>query len=359
MTLTLREGMLAKRPGANLAQHPGFARTFVAGKLTVGLILPLESHPGRIAPTMVGHLAMARQAEELGFAALWMRDIPFLDPHYGDVGQIFEPLVYVAHLAATTHTIALGTAGVVLPLREPLLLAKQVTTIDQLSGGRMLLGLASGDRPSDYPLYGVDLNARGEMLREAFSVFRTVTEEPYPRFESSRFGRANGELDLVPKPLAGRVPSLAIGRGQQTAAWIAAHMDGLIAGVPLGAGVASLAREWQALTQDDSAFKPLGVGGFLDLVADRHHPVTRIQGGIRAGSEALLAYMERAEQAGIVHFAMNPKVSRRPYGEVMQELASCLLGRFPSHVKREEVVFVAPSSAPDPDPNETRHVPDT
>jgi luciferase-type oxidoreductase len=278
------------------------------------------------------HLAMARRAEELGFASLWMRDIPFYDPQYGDVGQIFEPLTYIAHLAAHTSAIALGTAGIVLPIREPLLLAKQVTTLDQLSGGRMLLGLSSGDRPSDYPMFGVDMASRGERFRDAFFVCRTVSEQCFPSFESSSFGHSEGGLDLIPKPPAGRTPAIAVGRAQQSAAWIGANMDGFISIVPLQSGLRDLADEWklQMPTSEATMFKPLGIGGFLDLVEDRNHPVVRIQGGIRAGSLALSNYLEVAREAGISHFAMNPKVSRRPYIELMEELASDVLNRFPA-----------------------------
>lgn len=318
--------------GIDLSAHAGFARCFSPGALTLGLILPLETHPGRVAPTMEHHVAMAQRAEALGFASLWMRDIPFYDPHYGDVGQIFEPLTYIAHLAAHTSRIALGTAGIVLPLREPLLLAKQVTTIDQLSGGRMLLGLSSGDRPSDYPLFGIDISSRGERLRDVYSVYRTVSEQCFPVFDSKGFGRSEGDLDLIPKPPAGRTPAIAVGRAQQSVAWIAAHMDGFISIVPLPSGLQDLAHEWkQQMPGSEAAlFKPLGIGGFLDLVEDRTQPVVRVQGGIRAGSHALSNYLEAARDAGISHFAMNPKVSRRPYPELMEELASEVLCRFPA-----------------------------
>jgi luciferase-type oxidoreductase len=141
----------APAPHTTLARHPGFQRLFQPGALTVGLILPLETHPGRPAPTMAGHVEMAQRAETLGFGALWMRDIPFYDPHYGDVAQIFEPMVYMSHLAAVTSRIVVGTTGIVLPTREPMNLAKQAASLDYLSGGRLVLGLSSGDRLSDYP----------------------------------------------------------------------------------------------------------------------------------------------------------------------------------------------------------------
>ncbi|WP_243751156.1 hypothetical protein [Paraburkholderia sp. BL10I2N1] len=73
---------------AQLSEQPAYARLFLREKLTVGLILPLETHPNRPAPTMRDHVTMAQKADSLGFAALWMRDVPFYDPDYGDVGQI-------------------------------------------------------------------------------------------------------------------------------------------------------------------------------------------------------------------------------------------------------------------------------
>jgi luciferase-type oxidoreductase len=321
----------AKAP-VDLAGHAGFSRCFTPGALTLGLILPLETHPYRAAPTMKDHLAMAQAAQALGFASLWMRDIPFYDPDYGDVGQIFEPLTYISWLAAHTTSIALGTAGIVLPLRDPLLLAKQVTTVDQLSHGRMLLGLSSGDRPSDYPLFGIDMATRGERLRDAFAVYRTVSEQCFPVFDSERFGRSEGGLDLVPKPPAGRTPAIAVGKAQQSVEWIAAQMDGFISTIPQQADLQALVIDWAAQTaaSGQSAFRPLGIGGFVDLVEDRHHPLRRIQGGIRVGSATLADYLAVAREAGISHLAMNPKVSRRPYIELMEELASEVLSRFPT-----------------------------
>jgi len=321
------------RAGAvDLSQHAGFARCFSPGNLTIGLILPLETHPFRVAPTMREHVAMAKMAETLGFASLWMRDIPFYDPDYGDVGQIFEPLTYISFLAASTTSIALGTAGIVLPLREPLTLAKQVTTLDQLSAGRMLLGLSSGDRPSDYPLFGIDMETRGERLREAFGIYRAASEQCFPVFDSVRFGHSKGDLDLVPKPPAGRTPAIAVGKAQQSVQWIASNMDGFISSLPLTEKLPALAAEWVTHTSasDSMTFKPLGIGGFVDLVENPAAELTRIQGGIRSGSRALVRYLEAARDAGISHIAMNPRVSRRPYVELMEELASEVLHRFPT-----------------------------
>ncbi len=316
-----------------VGQHPAMRRVFGAQGLTVGLILPLETHPNAPRPTMQDHLQMARRADELGFASLWLRDVPFYDPSYGDVAQVFEPMVYLATLAAATRQIALGTAGLVLPLREPKILAKQATSIDQLSGGRMLTGLSSGDRPAEYPLFGIDFETRGERFRDAFEVFRKVSEDSFPTFESARFGRAMATHDLVPKPKFGALPTLAIGRGQQTTAWLAAHMDGLIVPTPATGDFDALVSDWRSHVAEqcgEGASKPIGVAGFLDLVDDRSYPFKRLRGGFRTGVDALAEVLQQAAQAGVSHIALNPKISRRPYAEVMDELAERLLPFVPA-----------------------------
>jgi luciferase-type oxidoreductase len=316
-------------------QHPGNRRLFAKDRLTVGLILPLETHPDTPAPTMRGHMQMAQKADEYGIGALWMRDVPFYDPAYGDTGQVFEPLIYIASLAAATKSIALGTAGIVLPLREPKILAKQVTSLDHLSGGRMVLGLSSGDRPAEYPLFDIDFETRGERFRDAYEIYRTVTDQDFPTFRSHRFGKSHGHLDLLPKPPFDRTPSIAIGRGQQSIEWIAENMDGFIAPSPAVENLPVFAREWANLVRSlhgENTFKPIGIAGYLDLVEDRNHPFQRIRAGFRSGSLALADFLETARAAGVNHAALNPKVSRRPYDELMADLAEHVIPSFPSIV---------------------------
>lgn len=311
--------------------HPGYKRVFREGELTVGLILPLETHPHSPQPTMKDHVEMARLAEDIGVAALWARDIPFYDPAYGDVGQIFEPLIYIAHLAAATSNITLGTAGIVLPMRDPVLVAKQLNSLDQLTDGRLVVGMSSGDRASEYPAFGIDFETRGERFREVFSLYRKVSERSFPRFSSSRFGQSAGSLDMLPKPPYGRTPAIAVGRSQQSLQWIAENMDGYLGFVPNPEELKSFGESWKALiphTSSGEHFKPLAFGGFLYLHPNPRYPFKRIRGGFAIGSLALRDFLERARDAGVSHVALNPKVTPRPYSEILAELGSIVLPAF-------------------------------
>lgn len=288
---------------------------------------------------MAEHVAMAQRAEQLGFGALWLRDVPFFDPSYGDVAQMFEPMSYLSYLAAVTQRIALGTAAIVLPTREPMYLAKQATTLDQLSNGRLLLGVAGGDRQSDYPMLNVDYDSRGERFRDAFSVLRTLSEQAFPHFHSTRFGGSDGQLDLVPKPVHGRIPAIAVGRAQQSIGWLVSHVDAFLTFAPSLVRVRQTAAEWRDAVRQaagEDVFKPLGLGGFLDLAADPDQPFTRIPGGFRAGRNGLVAYLDGARDAGVTHVALNARISRQPYAEVLDELASHVLPEFPSHHNKQE-----------------------
>ena len=129
--------------------NQGYNSVFKADQLTVGLVVPIENYAKRPEPTMVNHLERVKLAEELGFAAVWLRDVPFNVPSFGDAGQMFDPFVYLGLLAGQTQRIALGVASIILPLRHPAHVAKAAASVDVLSGGRLILGVASGDRPDE------------------------------------------------------------------------------------------------------------------------------------------------------------------------------------------------------------------
>ena len=78
-----------------LAVHPAYSRVFQPEGLTFGYIMPLEGYPNSPFPTLQDHQRLARIADEAGFASLWMRDVPFYDPSFGDTGQMIDPFVYL------------------------------------------------------------------------------------------------------------------------------------------------------------------------------------------------------------------------------------------------------------------------
>lgn len=317
------------------SRHPGFRRTFAPDALTIGFILPLEAYPDAPAPTMRDHAEVTRLADHLGFAALWARDVPTYDPSFGDTGQVFDPHVYLGFLAANTKDIAIGTAASVITLRHPVHVAKQAASIDALSGGRMLLGVASGDRPSEYPLFGVgtDYEARGDRFQEALAMVRLASEQRFPVGGFKRFGTFSGDLDILPKPVVGSIPTVIVGRSRQELQWLAKHADGWMYYFVDQRKTQLIAEAWRAAVKAESPdmFKPFAQGLFFDLLDDANAPVQPIHSGMAAGRRALVSYLERLRASGVNHVALNLKASRRPVSEVLEELAKFVLPVFPSH----------------------------
>jgi len=316
--------MLKVHPTATVDQAPGFRRMFRAGHLTLGVFFPIEAFKGD-EPTMQGQERLAQRAQALGYAALWVRDVPLRDPNFGDLGQVHDPWVYLGWIAAHTQTIALATGSIVLPLRHPLHVAKAAASVDQLSGGRLVLGVASGDRPVEFPAFGVDSERRPVLFREYFDVIRHVLAHERPVLTSTA-GVLTANADLVPKPL-GRLPMLVTGHSGQPLPWIAGHADGWIT-YPRGVDrQAEVVARWRGEVDAarPGAFKPFVQSLYVDLADDPHQPPTPIHLGFRAGWHFLLRFLDSLRVVGVNHVILNFKYGARPASEVLEEIGTEVL----------------------------------
>ncbi|MFK3724302.1 LLM class oxidoreductase [Pseudomonas monteilii] len=305
--------------------HSSFTRTFRFGKLSIGFISPASGYPDSPIPNLLDQSEIVQRLDQSDASALWLRDVPFYDPSFGDVGQVLDPLVYAGWLAAFTHRIAIGTAGVVAPLREPIITAKQIATADQLLGGRFLAGLASGDRATEYPAFDVDYASRADRFKEAFSLLRTLSSERFPALKTRHFGTLQGNIDLIPKPTARRLPIIAIGRAGQSMEWLAENADAWIwHGDPLR--MPDVVGHWRELTAS-RGFVPYGYGAMFDLSINPDAP---LQTGriLRGGRNALIDFFAKQRDAGINHVALNLKPTHRPALEVIDELQKYILPEF-------------------------------
>ncbi|WP_087108021.1 LLM class oxidoreductase [Halomonas citrativorans] len=312
-------------PPAGLANSV-FSTVFRPEKLTFGILAPLEGYPLSDTPTMEGHTALAKQADNLGFAALWLRDVPFRDPAFGDVAQIYDPMVYASWLTAVTQRIAIGTAGMILPLRDPIAIAKQALSVDQLSNGRFVLGVSTGDRPSEYPAFGVDFENRTERFRDAYSMIKVLANESFPVHQTSNFGSLDGSLDLVPKAFNARLPLVAVGRCGQDISWLADNMDGWIWHQSNLDHLPKLIEAWRSVCGPET-FKPYGYGTFFELDSNPNAPL-RWGRGLRGGRKTLIDLWQRQRDQGVSHVALNMRVSHRSVKDTLQELGDHVLPLF-------------------------------
>ena len=310
------------RPRFNSA----YAATMASARLTIGLFFAIDSYPGAV-PDMDRQLELAVRAEELGFSALWTRDVPVHDTTFGDVGQVYDPYVWLGHVSAVTKHIALGTAGLVLPLRHPVHVAKAIASVEQLTRGRMIAGVSSGDRFVEYPLFGASFDRRGADFRSHATSVRRILDGDLRHLAPHAV--EEGHAEPIPIPSHGSVPLLAIGSAQQPLSWIAENMDGFVT-YPRPVRVqAEVARAWrQAVEAVDAQAKPFAQSLYVDLVETPTAAPTPIHLGLRAGTEALTEELLGLESIGVSHIMLNLKYGRRPAAEVMEHIAEEILPSF-------------------------------
>jgi probable F420-dependent oxidoreductase len=158
---------------------------------------------------------VARAAEAAGFDSLWTAEHVVLpDPQTPDSPipaqtPLLHPAVALAHVAAQTETIKLGTGIVIVPQRNPVVLAKEFASVDVVSGGRLILGAGTGYLRSEFDALGMSFDDRGGRMNEAIEVIRTLWTEEKPAYHGDFFDF--GGIDAQPRPLQQPHPPIVIG----------------------------------------------------------------------------------------------------------------------------------------------------
>ncbi|HVM66652.1 MAG TPA: TIGR03619 family F420-dependent LLM class oxidoreductase [Acidimicrobiales bacterium] len=168
-----------------------------------------------------GVAEVAQTAERLGYESVWLGEHPVLvDPQVPPSplppdSSMLDPVPVLAYAAATTSRILLGTGIVILPLRNPLVLAKELASVDVLARGRLVVGIGVGYVPGEYEAIGVPFETRGRRADEWIDALRTVWRDDRPelRGEFTSFGG----IQSRPRPHRPGGPPI-LGSGRSTAA---------------------------------------------------------------------------------------------------------------------------------------------
>jgi probable F420-dependent oxidoreductase len=152
-------------------------------------------------------VALGQQAEELGFDSIWTMDhllnIGFVRDRL-DNKPYYHPMGILSFLAARTSRITLGTSVMVLPYHNPIELAKYSATLDQLSGGRFILGVGAGGTREESDALGLDFHRRGAVANEMMRVMRELWTSDMPAFSGANWSFAN--MRFSPKPVQRPLP---------------------------------------------------------------------------------------------------------------------------------------------------------
>ena len=169
-------------------------------------------------------------AEEIGYDSLWLGEHlvvpdPRVPPSPMEPGDpILDSIVALAFLAAHTERIRLATGIVILPQRNPVVLAKQLASLDVLSGGRLVFGMGVGYLEPEMTAVGVPMERRGTRAVEYLGAMRALWEQERPGFDGE-FVRFSG-VNTHPRPLQRRLPVVMGGHTAAAHRRAARHADG-------------------------------------------------------------------------------------------------------------------------------------
>jgi probable F420-dependent oxidoreductase len=179
-------------------------------------------------PDETAHIA--RLAEELGYDSIWAGEhvvvpSPRVPPSPMEpTAPILDPLVHLTFVAAATERIQLATGIIILPQRNPLVLAKQAASLDVLSGGRLLLGIGAGYLEPEMTAIGVPMADRGARVDDYLAAMRAIWTQPGPVSHEGPFFRFAG-VDAHPRPVQPIGPRIVVG-GHTAAAFRRAMAQG-------------------------------------------------------------------------------------------------------------------------------------
>jgi probable F420-dependent oxidoreductase len=158
---------------------------------------------------------VARAAEAAGFESLWTAEHVVLpDPQVPPSPlpprvPLLDPAVALAHVAAATERVRLATGIIILPQRNPLVLAKEIASLDVVSGGRAVLGIGAGYLEAEFRALGVPFERRGARSDEAIDAIRALWSQERPGFRGAFY--AFDGVDAHPRPFQRPGPPIVVG----------------------------------------------------------------------------------------------------------------------------------------------------
>jgi alkanesulfonate monooxygenase SsuD/methylene tetrahydromethanopterin reductase-like flavin-dependent oxidoreductase (luciferase family) len=197
--------------------------------LDVGfLLMPTENRAQGTVPRWTGLLATVRRAEELGYDSVWLPDHLIIDiPRPGAQPEgAWEGWSLAAALAAATERIGIGMLVTCTAFRNPALLAKMADTVDEISGGRLILGLGAGWCKLEFDMFGYPFDHRVSRFEEALQIIAPLLREGYVDFQGTYYQTRDCELrPRGPRPGG---PPILIGsssKGERMLGLVARYAD--------------------------------------------------------------------------------------------------------------------------------------
>ena len=279
----------------------------------IGVHLPVAGQAA--SPEAIAQVA--EEAERIGLDSVWswerlMRPtVPIAMGGAGgpvmeapeDFGLVYDPIETLTYVAARTSRITLGTSVLDALFQSPIILARRLATLDQLSQGRLVVGLGQGWMPQEFDAAGVSMQRRGAGFEEHIKAMRAVWGPNPVRFDG-RFYRIP-EADIGPKPHQPGGPRLLAGAGATPAVQRAGR---------LGLGLTLVIFDWATVRDSVETFRAAAGGAGIDpdtlpvmLQVNGNVTTTPLdeRGPLIGSPEQVASDLEQARQLGVEHVYWN------------------------------------------------------
>jgi alkanesulfonate monooxygenase SsuD/methylene tetrahydromethanopterin reductase-like flavin-dependent oxidoreductase (luciferase family) len=179
--------------------------TTQSDRCKIGIILPEgENDMAGDTARWRDYQAMAHMAEQIGLDSIW-----FVDPLVYRKGRVWECWTMLTGLAAITERVELGSLVTPTSFRNPAVFAKQIDAIEEISDGRVILGLGAGWNDPEYTAFGLPFDKRVSRFEEAFTIIRTLLQEGAIDFDGEYYSAR--DCELAPRGPRAEGPPLMIG----------------------------------------------------------------------------------------------------------------------------------------------------
>lgn len=283
-----------------------------------GICIPHYGKPVDIDQT----LGVARSAEALGFASVWVTDHLFvprtLDIIYRE--NMLEPLTLLSHLAAMVSRVRLGTSVIILPYRNPIIVAKMLATIDQLSHGRVIFGAAVGWMEGEFNALKVPFTERGALSDESLRMMRTIWSNEVVSHHGTFYDY--DDMQASPRPVQPSGPPIWIGGNSARARRRVAalgdgwHTSGLTA-AEMAPGCAHLRTLWEQQGRTGKPVLSARVDFAIDGVSDTvlsypPRPGRPARTPLRGSIGAIVDQIGAFQELGVEHLVFETSTQSHP-----------------------------------------------
>jgi probable F420-dependent oxidoreductase len=249
-----------------------------------------------------------RYAEAVGFDSVWVTDhiiVPrTMDLIYRD--NMLEPVALLSHIAAVVPRVTLGTSVLILPYRNPVVLAKMLATIDQLSGGRLIVGVGGGWMTEEFAALGASFPARGKVSDECLRLMRETWSQATVSFSGSY--TSFQDMQVSPLPAQPQLPIWVGGVSPRARRRAAEFGDGWHAtSLTVEAfrdGAKHLRALWQKNNRAGAPILSMRAPLFIEGVSQDVLPYAPRPGRelLRGDVDTLTSRLRAYQEAGVQHF---------------------------------------------------------